>query len=254
MQRIFSSIGFALGNVLHPKMLWLMLWPVLAATAIWGTVALFFWGQFVVWLAGVLHGWITMATFFVDWDATDAALIAAKIVTLLTLVPLIQLTAVFVLGIFGMPAMVEHVAARRFTQLQRRRGGGFVGSVWNSAAAILGLGLLGVVSLPFWVFPVLWPAIPVAVVGWVNQRVLRYDALAEHADPQEMRMIFRARRGAMYALGVLLAVVAYVPVVGLFAPVLFGLAFIHYLLGELDALRTAAGAPGATRIEGRESK
>ena len=239
MQRIFSSIGFALGNILHPKMLWLMLWPVLVAVAIWGAVALVFWGQFVVWLAGVLHGWITMATFFVEWDATDAALIAAKIVTLLSLVPLIQLTALLVLGVFGMPAMVEHVAARRFAGLQRKRGGGLAGSVWNSVVAVAGLLVLGALSLPFWVFPVLWPAIPVAVVGWVNQRVLRYDALAEHADVQEMRALFRAQRGAMYTLGVLLAVVAYVPIVGLFAPVLFGLAFIHYLLGELEALRAS---------------
>ena len=239
MQRMFSSIGFALGNVLHPKMLWLMLWPVLVATAIWGAVALFFWGQFVVWLAGVLHGWITMATFFVEWDATDAAMIGAKVVTVLALVPLIQLTALLVLGVFGMPAMVEHVAARRFAALQRRRGGGLAGSVWNSVVAIAGLVVLGALSLPFWVFPVLWPAIPVAIVGWVNQRVLRYDALAEHADAQEMRALFRARRGALYTLGVLLAVIAYVPVVGLFAPVLFGLAFIHFLLGELEALRAA---------------
>jgi len=28
-----------------------------------------------------------------------------------------------------------------------------------------------------------------------------------------------------------------VPIVGLFAPVLFGLAFVHYLLAELAALR-----------------
>jgi len=251
MRRILPSIGFALGNVLHPRMLWLMLWPVLAATAVWGTAALFFWGQFVIWLAGVLHGWITMATFFVEWDATDAAVIAAKIVTLLALVPLVQLTALLVLGVFGMPAMVEHVAVRRYARLQRKQGGGFAGSVWNSVTAVAGLVVLGVLSLPFWVFPVLWPAIPVAIVGWVNQRVLRYDALAEHADPQEMRTIFRARRGAMYVLGVLLAVVAYVPVVGLFAPVLFGLAFIHYLLGELEALRAAPGAPRATPIEGR---
>jgi hypothetical protein len=76
-------------------------------------------------------------------------------------------------------------------------------------------------------------------MGWVNQRVLRYDAMAEHATAAEMRAVFRAARGALYLLGVVLALLAYVPVVGFFAPVLFGLAFIHYLLGELQALRSA---------------
>ncbi len=239
MSRIVRSLAFALGNLLHPRMLWLMLWPALIAVGIWGTVALVFWAQLALWLAGLLGGWIAKATFFVSWDATDVALVAAKILILLTLVPLIQLTVLLILGMFGMPAMVEHVAARRFPALQRRHGGSFAGSVWNSVLALLGLLALGVVSLPFWIFPPLWPLIPLAVMGWVNQRVLRYDALAEHADAREMGLIFAERRGALYLLGMVLALTAYVPVLGFFAPVMFGLTFIHYLLGELQAQRAA---------------
>ena len=93
---------------------------------------------------------------------------------------------------------------------------------------------LGLISLPLWIFPPLWPAIPVAILGWVNQRLLRYDALAEHADADEMARLYRGRRGALYVLGLLFALAAYVPLVGFFAPVVFGLAFIHYLLGALE--------------------
>ena len=100
--------------------------------------------------------------------------------------------------------------------------------------------LLALVTLPLWLFPLLWPLIPVLILGWVNQRLLRYDALAEHADPHEMSRIVRARRGSLYLLGVLLALAAYVPIVGFFAPVVFGLAFIHYLLAALAAERRAA--------------
>ena len=82
--------------------------------------------------------------------------------------------------------------------------------------------------------------IPLVILAWVNQRLLRYDALAEHADPQEMKRIFAQRRGALYVMGLLLALVAYVPLLGFFAPVLFGLAFIHYLLGALAAARRSA--------------
>jgi len=239
MRGIGASISFALGNLLHPRMLWLMLWPVLIAVGLWGLVAIWCWTGLVLWLADVLRHWIETATFFVQWDASTVALVAAKILVIIGLVPLIQLTALLILGVFGMPAMVEHVAGRSFPALERRRGGSFAGSVWNSVVALLGLALLGVVSVPFWIFPPLWPAIPVLVMGWVNQRVLRYDALAEHADAQEMLVVFKERRGAMYLLGAVLAVVAYIPVLGLFAPVLFGLAFIHYLLAELEALRAA---------------
>jgi hypothetical protein len=76
-------------------------------------------------------------------------------------------------------------------------------------------------------------------MGWLNQRVLRYDALAEHATSDEMQRLFSERRGALYALGAILALLAYVPFVGFVAPVLFGLAFIHLLLGELQLLRDA---------------
>jgi len=136
-----------------------------------------------------------------------------------------------------MQAMVDHVARRSYPQLERRRGGGVAGSVWNGCVALAGMLLLGLASLPLWLVPPLWPLITVAILGWVNQRLLRYDALAEHADAAEMQRVFRGRRAPMYTLGVLLALVAYVPLVGFLAPVAFGLAFIHYLLGVLAAER-----------------
>lgn len=237
MTGIGSSLLYALANLFHPRILWLMLWPVLAAVGLWGTVALVFWGQAVLWLAGILKQWVQSATFFITWDAGDVATFAAKLLILVLLVPLIQLTALLILGVFGMPAMVEHIADRRFPQLERRHGGSFAGSVWNGVVALAGLALLGLISIPLWVLPPLWPLIPVAIMGWVNQRVLRYDALAEHADAVEMRRIFAGRRGSLYVLGVLLALVAYVPLLGFFAPVVVGLTFIHYLLAQLKLLR-----------------
>lgn len=248
MSPIAKAVGYAFVNLLHPRMLWLMLWPLLIALGIWGTVALVFWGEVIFWLAARVKEWIQTATFFVSWDAGSVALFAAKALVLLLLVPLVQLTALFILGIFGMPQMVEHVA-RRYPALARRRGGSFAGSVWNGVVALCGLVLLGAASIPLWVFPPLWPVIPVLVVGWVNQRLLRYDSLAEHADAGEMRSIIAGERGTLYLLGLALALLAYVPIVGFFAPVLFGLAFIHYLLGRLQAQREAPLEAGARTID-----
>jgi len=55
-----------------------------------------------------------------------------------------------------------------------------------------------------------------------------------------MAQLFRARGRDLYILGLLLALLAYVPILGFFAPVLFGLAFIHYLLGALARQRSAS--------------
>jgi CysZ protein len=232
-----ASLVFAFANLLHPRMLWLMLWPVLVALVLWGTLAVVYWTQLVVWLAGILGGWLSRATFFLDWDPATTALFAAKVLALLAFVPLVQVTALIILAMFGMPAMVRHVASRSYPGLERRRGGRFAGSAWNGVVSLLGMAGFALLSIPLWLFPPLWPVIPVAIMGWVNQRVLRYDALAEHADLGEMRRIFRERRWNMYLLGALLALIAYVPLIGLFAPVAFGLAFIHYLLGALRSHR-----------------
>ena len=237
---VARSLLYAAAHVLHPRMLWLMLWPMLVALAIWGSVALLMWGTLAVRLAEWLRQALDYALAWSHLDFGTAALVAANVLLFIAFVPLVYLTALVILSLFGMQQMVDYVARRSYPQLERRRGGGIAGSGWNGLVAFVGMLALFALSVPLWLFPLLWPIIPLVILAWVNQRLLRYDALAEHADAAEMARIFRARRGALYVLGLLLALVAYVPLLGFFAPVLFGLAFIHYLLGALAAERRTA--------------
>ena len=231
---VAGSVLYGLGNLFHPRMLWLMLWPMLVSVAIWGTAALVLWTRLALWLAELLNQW---ALGIVRVDLGQLSLFLANVALLLLFVPLVYLTALFILGAFGMQKMVDHVASRAFPHLERRRGGSGAGSVWNALVAFGGMLLLFIVSLPLWLIPVLWPVITLGVLTWVNQRLLRYDALGEHADAAEMARLFRERRGSLLLLGFLLALAAYVPFVGFIAPVVFGLAFIRYLLGALIELR-----------------
>ena len=234
---IARSLLYGFASLLHPRMLWLMVWPMLVSLAFWGTLAIFLWVRTAIWLGGLLREWLQAAPYLGQLDLTGATLIAAHVLLFLAFVPLVYMTALFILGIFGMQAMVEHVARRSYPQLERRHGGGALGSGWNAFVALAGILLLFLVSLPLWLAPPLWPVLAVAILGWSNQRLLRYDALGEHADAGEMAAIFRDRRLKLYGLGVLLALVAYVPLLGFLAPVAFGLAFIHYLLGALAQRR-----------------
>ena len=231
---VLGALGHGLVNLFHPRMLWLMVWPMLVSLAVWGTLALVFWTQLAFWLAGLLN---RFALGTVRLELGDLAMFLANVALLLLFVPLVYLTALFILGAFGMQKMVEHVASRSFAQLERRRGGGTAGSVWNAIVAFAGMLLLFAVSLPLWLIPVLWPVITLAILTWVNQRLLRYDALAEHASAAEMARVFREHRGSLLGLGFLLALAAYVPFLGFVAPAVFGLAFIRYLLGALEAIR-----------------
>jgi hypothetical protein len=200
-------------------------------------IALFLWTTLAVRLAQWLQLGLDYAFAWVHLDFGAAALVAANVLLFLGFVPLVYLTALFILSVFGMQQMVNYVASRSYPALERKHGGGSAGSVWNGVVAFVGLIFFGALSLPLWLFPPLWPLIPLVILAWVNQRLLRYDALAEHADAGEMTRVFSERRGALYLMGLLLALVAYVPILGFFAPVVFGLAFIHYLLGALAAYR-----------------
>ena len=232
---VAGALLYGLGNLFHPRMLWLMVWPMMVSLAIWGTAALVLWTRLALWLAELFNQW---ALGIVRIELGQLSLFLANVALLLLFVPLVHLTALFILGAFGMQKMVDHVAARSFSQLERRRGGSTAGSVWNAIVALCGMLLLFALSLPLWLIPVLWPVITLAILTWVNQRLLRYDALAEHADAAEMARVFRERRGPLLLLGFLLALAAYVPLVGFIAPVVFGLAFIRYLLGALETIRS----------------
>ena len=234
---IFGAVAYGLVNVFHPRMLWLMIWPMLVALAIWGTAALLWWGRLALWIAELLRQWAEPALGWVPFDLGTAATIIANLMLLLLFVPLVYLTALVILGVFGMQKMVDRVAARSFPALERRRGGGTAGSVLNGVVAMSGLAAMFIVSLPLWLVPPLGPIVLLAILSWVNQRLLRYDALAEHADGAEMARIFRDRRGALHLLGFLLALFAYVPLVQFLGPMVFGLAFIRYLLGALQETR-----------------
>ena len=234
---VAGALFYGLANLFHPRMLWLMVWPMLVALAIWGTAALFLWTKLAVWLAGILKPYVEPALGYVRLDFGDATLIAANVILFLLFVPLVYLTALFILGVFGMDKMVNYVAAQMPPSPERRRGGGIAGSVWNGLVSVGGLVLLFLASLPLWLIPPLGPIAVLAILSWVNQRLLRYDALAQHAEKAEMSRIFVERRGGLYSLGLLLALAGYIPLLNLVAPVVFGLAFIRYLLGALQDLR-----------------
>jgi hypothetical protein len=240
---IVGALLYGLANLAHPRMLWLMIWPMLVSLALWAAIAIALWTRMALWLAEFLRRWLEPAAALVRFDFGNATLIAAYVVLFLVFVPLVYVTALFILGVFGMQKMVDHVAQRSFPGLERRHGGGLAGSLWNGLIALVGMLLLFVLSLPLWILPPLWPLIPLAIFGWVNQRLLRYDALAEHADRVEMARIFRERRGALLLMGLLLALLAYIPFVGFIGPVAFGLAFIRYLLGALQEVRARAIIP-----------
>jgi len=236
-------------SLLHPRMLALMLWPMLVALALWIGLALAFWGRAVAAIDLLLRGTPVVEFMFA---IAPLAVIAAQlgwILLALLFVPLVLLTTTVIVGLFAVPAIVAHVAERDYPQLARRQGGGVIGSAWNALVALLWFALLVALSLPLWAVPPLWPVLPFLLLGYLNYRMFAYDALAEHASAEELKEILRRDRAPLLLLGLAVALAGHIPLAGLFAPVYGGLAFTHYALARLQALRSAPIEGVARRIE-----
>ena len=237
MSEISKALLRAFASLLHPRMLLLMLWPALIALALWLGLAFAFWSQTAAWLQLQFDQSATIGWAMTVWPLALVATHLAWILLALLFIPLVLITAVLIIGVFAMPVMVGLVAEGAYPELARRQGGTFVGGLWNSVAALAWLAVLILLSLPLWFFPPLWPVLPIVLFGYLNQRVFRYDALAEHATGWEMETIFRRHRRELFLLGVVIALFGLIPLLGFLAPVYGGLAFIHYCLARLAQLR-----------------
>lgn len=248
MERIVAALLKGFASLLHPRMLWLMVWPVLVALAIWVAVAVLYWAQALNWIDVQLHQWAVYRWTLSVWPLSVLAAWLGWLVLLFLFVPVVLMTAVLIISVVSMPAMVAYVGERDYPRLARRKGGTFAGSAWNALLALALFMLLFAVTLPLWLLPLLWPVLPVVLFGLFNQRVYRYDALAEHGTPAEIAQLIARNRGELFLLGVALAIVGHVPLVGLAMPVYGGLVFIHYCLARLDEARSGPIEGSAVRV------
>ena len=146
MAPIPRALFKAFVSLLHPKMLLLMVLPVVAAIGMWAVVAVAFWSQAVAWLDAQMRGWEALQWLLAYWPLTLVAAHAAWIFLVALMVPVVIVTSVLVVGMFAMPLMVSHVAARHYAQLEDRQGGTFVASLWNGVAAMGWFAVLALVS------------------------------------------------------------------------------------------------------------
>ncbi len=248
MERIVAALLKGIASLLHPRMLWLMVWPVLVALAIWVAVASLYWGQAANWIDVQLHQWAVYRWTLSVWPLSVVAAWLGWLLLLFLFVPVVLMTAVLIISVVSMPAMVAHVGERDYPRLERRKGGTLAGSGWNALVALALFMLLFAITLPLWLLPLLWPVLPVVLFGYFNQRVYRYDALAEHGTPAEISELIARNRGELFLLGIALAIVGHLPLVGLAMPVYGGLVFIHYCLARLDEARSNPIEGSAVRV------
>jgi uncharacterized protein involved in cysteine biosynthesis len=238
MHVAFSALLKAVADLREPRVLALGLAPPLAAIVVWIALSWALADDWARWVAD----WIATTPWLSwvrEWGLSSLFIWGSGIAAVALLLPLMLVTAVLVTELVAMPVIVPFVARRNYPGLAEKKGGTIAGSIWNAVATVTLFAVLWVFSLPLWLTGIGALVLPPLISAHFNQRMFRYDALAEHATPAEREAIVRDARGRLFALGLLLALMYYIPFVNLMVPVLSGLAFTHLCLAELQRLRSA---------------
>jgi len=150
------------------------------------------------------------------------------------------LVAMLLAAIVVLPLLLGHLASVDYPDLARQGSDSVAASTWNSVAAAL-LFIVGwLVTLPLWLIPGLALLLPLFWMAWLNRRTFAFDALTAHATSGEWRELRRTQALPLLALGLAMALLAHVPFLGLLAPSLAALAYIHFCLEALRRLRQGA--------------
>ncbi len=263
MSKLLDSFWRAAMYCLHPRVIALSVLPLVIMAALSLGLGYWFWSDAVEAVRGLLGAYELVNTF-VGWleglGLSGLRLVLAPALLLFMAIPVIVIVSLLFVAIFMTPAMVALVAERRFPQLERKKGGSLVASLfWSLGSTLLAIVAM-VVSIPLWLIPPLILILPPLIWGWLTYRVMSYDALVDHASSDERRQIFREHRGALLGIGVLSGYLGAAPSViwasgAMFvamAPILVPVAiwiytlvfafsslwFSHYALAALEALRT----------------
>ena len=235
MLTLLSALGRALRDLAQPRVLAVLVLPMLGAILLWSVLAFFFWDA---WLEAFrsFAGGTSVARWLEDRGATWVLDSLGIVLVIGLLLPATIITAVMVTELVAMPVIVA-VAGRSYPMLEKRSGGTLAGSLVNALTAVALFAVVWLVTLPLWLSGIGAVVLPALNSAWLNQKLFRYDALAEHASREEYVALVKCNRSALFALGLMLAPLYYVPIVNLAAPVVSGLAFTHFCLALLSRQR-----------------
>ncbi|HNP52687.1 MAG TPA: EI24 domain-containing protein [Nitrosomonas nitrosa] len=235
MTQILYAFLLAFRNLLHPKILWLFIWPLIAACLLWTGISYFFWIPSADWIREMISS-TAISNWLGEFYLEKAITGIEGFLNVVIFIMLVVVTTLVITALFAMPALINFVAKRYFPQLDRQSGGTIMGSLVNVISATLVFIVLWGIALPFW-FIGIGMIISFVAAAYLNQRVFSYDALAEHANPEELKTLLKTDKLMLWGLGLLTGVLQFVPILNFFAPTITALAFIHFELTRLKKLR-----------------
>jgi len=228
MPLLLDSFWRAVAYCMRPRVILLSLLPLALMVLLAAGFGYFFWSASVAWTREALDAWPMLSSFW-GWIgglfSSDVPAMLAPLVVIFAATPLIVLVSLLIVAGMMAGPLTSLVAERRFPTLERKKGASFLGSVLRSLAfTVLALVAL-VVSMPLWLIPPLVLILPPLIWGWLTYRVMSFDALAEHANPEERQALLRQHRLPLLTIGVLCGYLGAAPSIVWASGLLFAAAF-----------------------------
>jgi CysZ protein len=177
-------------------------------------------------------------TLLIGWGLVWLAYMLAYLGAWLAIFAVAYLLASLLAAIFIMPLLLKHLSSTEYRDLAALGQDSFTAATVNSLLAAFLFVLAWVLTLPLWLIPGFSLLIPLLLMAWLNRKTFAYDALSMHATDSEWASLRQQHKLPMFMLGLIMALLAHVPLVGLLVPALAALAFVHY---GLEALRRTRG-------------
>lgn len=230
MGLLFDSFWRAVAYCVHPRVMALSVLPLLLMAGLAAALHYFYWDSALEFVRTTLQTtpWLdSVWQWLRGWGVnTDVPTLVAPLLLIVALTPIVVMLALLVIGLLMTPALVSLVAARRFASLERKKGGSFFLSLgWMLGSTALALVAL-LLSVPLWLIPPLVLLLPPLIWGWLTYRVMAFDALAEHADKHERRILLERHRWSLLFIGIVSGYLGAAPGIVWASGVVFAAAFI----------------------------
>ncbi len=262
---------------MHPRVIALSFLPLVLLVALSLGLGYFYWEPALDSVRTMLDAseWVSRLWTWLETAGVGQLKVAlAPLLVIFAVTPFLVVLSLLAVALMMTPALVALVAERRFPQLEKKKGGTFLGGLFWSLGSILLALVAIIVSIPLWLVPPLILVLPPLIWGWLTYRVMSYDALALHASKDERREIFRRHRLSLLGIGILTGYLGAAPSLVWASGALFAAAFVilvplaiwiytlvfafsslwfaHYVLAALEALRAElplAPTPPSTPAE-----
>jgi hypothetical protein len=230
----------ALVSQCHPAMLFAVLMPFLIALI--GAIVLMwlFWTPLTDWLRLELAQWAPVE--HVDRWLAAVHLFTLKVyltpvIAAAILLPISGILGLAIAAVFVMPMVLRHLERRDYPGLARQGRNAALVSVWNALWVSLAFAVGWLLTLPLWLVPPM--AILLHLFWWAFafSRMLRLDAIVDHASPAERRLLLTRHNIPFWCIGLICALINLLPPAWVVMPVYGSLVYAHYGMDALARLR-----------------